>query len=228
MNQDARIPAALGVAAAVGLDGAFESLLAPVLSMAFRVALSLTRNAADAEDLVQEASLLAFKGFGQFQPGTNFKAWFLRILTNAFFGRCRKSRRSPQTVPLVDAAGVEFAPVGPALHAGPEQDPAAIVSSRVTTDRVLKSIRALPPEFRSVATLYFVDELSYQEMAEILDCPAGTVRSRLHRARRMLRSALLQTAWDHGVVPRTLAAATARPTTRPERRARVAAKASAS
>ena len=166
----------------------FDALLAPLLPTAYRAALYLTRNQADAEDVVQEAVLLALKGFSGFQPGTNFKAWFMRILTNVFYGRGRRARAAGETVSLDDVPLLylytKTAAAG--LHSR-DSNPAATLISRLETEQVAAAMEALPVEYRAVATLYFVDDLSYQEIATMLDCPVGTVRSRLNRARGRLR-----------------------------------------
>ena len=166
----------------------FERLLAEVLERAYGTAYHLTRSAHDAEDLVQEAALSAFKHFDQFQPGTNFKAWFMRILTNAFFASYRQRKRRPQTTSLEDAQPLHllFAATGAGIAAH-HQDPASLIVDKLGEERVSEAIHALPEEFRVVCALYFMNDAPYQEIAEMLDCPVGTVRSRLHYAKRTLR-----------------------------------------
>lgn len=179
----------------------FESLLAPVLDRAFRVAYSLSRSRDEAEDLVQEAALQAFAAFGQFQRGTNFKAWYMRILTNCFFARYRKRKRAPQIIGLEDAEPIFLARQVQANGLVPDpEDPAAVVLGKLGAEQVTDAIAALPEEFRVVCALYFVEEASYQEIADIVARPVGTVRSRLHRGRRMLQQALWHVAQEHGVV----------------------------
>jgi len=180
----------------------FVALLDPVLSRAYAAARYMTGNAADADDLVQEAALLAWKGFHGFQPGTNFRAWFLKILTNAFYNRHRRSRREGDTVSLDDAPHLylyeKTAEAG--LHTETE-DPARAFLSKLDALQVQEAIQALPDEYRAAAALYFVEDLSYQEIADALDCPVGTVRSRLHRGRKMLQVTLWRLAQEHGIVP---------------------------
>ena len=178
----------------------FEELLDGVLSPAYRLALGYTGNGPDAEDLVQEASLLAWRGFGSFQAGTNFRAWFLRILTNAHFSRYRKVRRAPAQVDLDDVHQHHLL-----MRAGESgllgrEDPVGALMDSLTVDRVLEAIQALPEEFGSVAALFFLEELSYPEISELLRIPVGTVRSRLHRGRKMLQKTLWTVARDSGVV----------------------------
>jgi len=179
----------------------FERLLGDVLERAYGTAYHLTRSSHDAEDLVQEAALAAFRHFDQFEPGTNFKAWFMRILTNAFFASYRQRKRRPQTTSLEDAQPLHllFASMGAGLQEH-HQDPAALIVDKLGTERVGEAITALPEEFRVVCALYFMNDASYQEIAEMLDCPVGTVRSRLHRGRRMLQKALWMLAQEHGIV----------------------------
>lgn len=187
----------------------FEDLLAGLLPAAYGVACNLTGDRTDAEDLLQEAALLAFRGFGSFSPGTSFKAWFYKILTHRHFERHRRAKRRPATVTLDEAPDLYLfqRTAERGLHAACE-DPASLVMSKMTTDQVISAIASLPDEFRAVATLYFVEDLSYQEMAVVLGCPAGTIRSRLHRARRMLQRGLWAIAEQSGIV-RQLAARTA-------------------
>lgn len=179
----------------------FVSLLEPVLGIAYGVALRLAQNAADAEDLVQEASLRAFANFHTFQPGTHFKAWFLTILTNCFNMRWRKKKRQPATIDLDDAP-----PLYMMRNAFAEglfdvtPDPAAEILSRLDAERVSQAVRSVPEEYRLVCTLYFLEDLSYQEIAAIVGCPLGTVRSRLHRGRRMLQKTLWKFAKEDGIV----------------------------
>lgn len=179
----------------------FESLLSPVLGPAYGYALSLAGDPADAEDLLQEAALLAFRAFDSFHPGTSFKAWFYKILTNRHFERFRRARRRPATVDLGEVA--ELYLYRRTAEAGLHElsaDPARLVMSKLSAEQVLEAIGALPEEYRAVAQLHLVDELEYPEIAGILGCPLGTVRSRLHRGRRMLQKALWHVAQQAGVV----------------------------
>lgn len=179
----------------------FESLLAPLLGAAYGTALHMTRNREEAEDLVQEAAVQAFRAFHTFQPGTNFKAWFFRILTNLFFNQYRKKRREPEIADLEDAPELylytQTQSMG--LH-DRNTDPAALVLTRMDSEQIGRAIAALPEDYRIVSSLYFMEEFSYQEIAEMVDCPLGTVRSRLHRGRKMLQKALWQIAEAQGII----------------------------
>jgi RNA polymerase sigma-70 factor (ECF subfamily) len=195
---------ATGAAGAAGPAGAvpsFEALLTPLLEAAYGTALRLTRNAADAEDLVQDAAYLACRGFKSFEAGTNFKAWFFRILTNAFYSKYRRQKRAGTQVELEDTPELylfcQTAAAG--LHAD-TPDPAAVLMNRLDSEAVSRAVESLPDEYRVVATLYFMQDLQYQDIARILEVPVGTVRSRLHRGRRLLQKALWTIAEERGIV----------------------------
>jgi RNA polymerase sigma-70 factor (ECF subfamily) len=191
-----------------GTQAEFEALLAPVLDRAYATARRLTRNTADAEDLVQEAALLAYRGFATFERGTNFRAWFLRILMNAYLSSKRRQRPEDTAMSLDDLPNALMQRRAHELVAasGPA-DPAAASSlvrgvlGRLETEQVESAIDSLPEDFRSAAALYFLQDLPYQEIAEILGVPIGTVRSRLHRGRALLQQKLWALAVDHGLVP---------------------------
>ena len=189
---------------ALSLDPAaasFESLFAAVFGVAYGVAMRLCRNQADAEDLVQDAALLAHRAFGSFMPGTNFRAWFLKILTNCYYSRHRRERSRPVTSDLDDTPDLYiYARSGEAGFPTQGSDPAAQLLDELGTERVVEAIRRLPDEYRVVSTLYFMEDLSYEEIARIVGCPVGTVRSRLHRGRKMLQKALWQVAQEGGIV----------------------------
>lgn len=177
-----------------------EAHLAPILGPAYGTALHLTRNREDAEDLVQEAAVRAFRSFHTFQEGTNFKAWFFRIMTNLYLNSYRQKQREPQVVEFEDAPDLYlYAETRQAGLHERSADPAALVLRKMESEHVAAAIAALPEEFRTVCALYFVREFSYQEIAEILDCPVGTVRSRLHRGRKALQRALWEIAQEQGI-----------------------------
>jgi RNA polymerase sigma-70 factor (ECF subfamily) len=181
----------------------FEGLLRPLLDPAYGMALTLARNSADAEDLVQEAALKAYRAFHSFEPGTNFKAWFYRILTNAWYARHRTSKRRPQTVDLDDVSELYMyrQTVASGIHEQ-SNDPARMVMDQLDVEQVTRAIQAIPEEYRVCASLYFLEEFTYAEIAEVLKCPIGTVRSRLHRGRRMLQKVLWRMAEDEGIIDR--------------------------
>lgn len=177
-----------------------ETLLTPILGLAYGYGLRLVRNSAEAEDLLQEAALAAVRGFGTFQQGTNFKAWFFQILTNCFYARHRRSAREGQATELDDVPELYLyertAEIG--LHRAP--DPARQVLSRLDGDEIAAALGSLPEEYRVVSTLYFMEDFTYEQIASILGVPVGTVRSRLHRGRKLLQRRLWPIAVEHGIV----------------------------
>jgi RNA polymerase sigma-70 factor (ECF subfamily) len=179
----------------------FESLLTPVLAPAYRVAANLVGDVVEAEDVVQEAALRAFRAFGTFTPGTNFRAWFLKIVTNCSLGRLRQRRTRPLALDFDELPDLYLYQKTKDLGLHTEvEDPAGALLQRLDIEQIMQAIGALPEEYRVVATLYFVEDLSYEEIAEAVACPIGTVRSRLHRGRKMLQKALWKTAEDAGIV----------------------------
>lgn len=156
-------------------DQRFEAEALPHLRSLYGTAYRMTRNAHDAEDLVQETFLRAYRAFDGFTPGSNIRAWLYTILHRVRTDAFRRSRRSPQTVEMADE--------GPAVP--PPQD--ALAQGGEDLERALAS---LPDVFRNAVVLRDVEDMSYQEIARILDVPIGTVMSRIHRGRALLRTAL--------------------------------------
>lgn len=189
-------------AAASLSDQEFEAALVGMLEPAYRLAYRLTNDSQDAEDLVQEAALRAFRFRHTFQAGTSFKAWFYRIVVNHFYTGTRRRRAVTSSLDsLSDAHEILlFVRSAEAGLLRPEADPAATAIARMAEDDVARALATLPDEFRTVCTLYFLDDLSYQEIADILAVPIGTVRSRLHRGRQMLQKQLWRVAEELGVV----------------------------
>ena len=176
----------------------FETQLQANLRVAYTVALRLCGSRDDAEDLLQEAAVQAFKNFGAFTVGTNFRAWFLKVLTNLYLNQRRRKQREPATTPIEDATDLYMYNMAKRAGCKPGGgDPAATLLERVTTAQIVAAIDGLPEEFSLAAWLYFVDELPYAEIAEILGCPVGTVRSRLHRGRKLLQKQLWELAEPH-------------------------------
>jgi RNA polymerase sigma-70 factor, ECF subfamily len=181
----------------------FEDLLEEVLPTAYGVAFRLTRNQSEAEDIVQEAALSAYKGFRSFEPGTNFRAWFLRILKNCFLMKYRKRKREGEFIDVEEAPAIYLLrqSMVSGLNLAPK-DPSETVLGNMDTEQIARAIEALPAEYRLVTTLYFMEDMAYEEIAEVVECPIGTVRSRLHRGRRMLQKALWHVAEEAGIVNR--------------------------
>jgi RNA polymerase sigma-70 factor (ECF subfamily) len=179
----------------------FESLFTNVAQAAYGVAMRLTRNQADAEDLVQDAALLAHRNFSSFMPGTNFRAWFFKILINCYYSKRRREKSRPVTSDLDDTPDLYlYARSGQAGFPTQGPDPAAQLLEKLGTERIAGAISRLPEDYRIVSTLYFMEDLSYEEIARAMECPVGTVRSRLHRGRKMLQKALWQIAEEDGIV----------------------------
>lgn len=162
---------------------AFEAFVVPHLPMLVRLARRLVREPADAEDLVQETCLKACRSFHQFCPGSNAKAWLVTILMNACRDRARKVSRMPLALSFDEIA--EFVQRRP-----PARTPEAMAMQSNLGHRVRLAIDDLPPEFRLVVLLADVEGLTYQEIADTVGCPMGTVMSRLHRGRRLLHTTL--------------------------------------
>lgn len=186
----------------------FESLLAPVVDRAYGTALRLTGNRDDAQDLVQEAALLAFRGFHAFRPGTHFRAWFFRILVNCFYAS-RRRKRPEQSLDGMEEEAPDLHLFAQTYHNGMHgagRDPAREVMDRLMAQDVERALDSLPDEFRVACTLYFMEDLSYQEIADAVGVPVGTVRSRLHRGRKLLQKRLWAAALDAGLDAVTVAA----------------------
>jgi RNA polymerase sigma-70 factor (ECF subfamily) len=179
----------------------FQGLLVDALPSLYRYSLRLTRNRADAEDLVQDTALRAFRAMGQFEGGTNFKAWIFKILTRGFWASHRSRQRRPNTVDFDDTLDL-YLYARSAEHGLQWQgeDPARALIDRLGAERVAEAIGQLPEEYGVVCTLCFVEDFAYHEVAEVLEVPVGTVRSRLHRGRKMLQKALWYMAQEAGIV----------------------------
>lgn len=178
---------------------AFEAHLNPILDVAYRVAYQLTRNKEDAMDLLQDASIQAFRGFQTFQTGSNFKAWFLRVLTNRYLKL--KAKKRIETTQLDDITDVYlFKKSSENGLLGNPDDPARLVLDGLDVETVQNAIDKLPEEFRLVCVMYFMNDFGYEQIADVLEIPVGTVRSRLHRGRKALQRVLWDLALERGIV----------------------------
>ena len=177
----------------------FERDVMPLMSGLYGAALRMTRNPADAEDLVQDTYLRAYRGFAGFQDGTNPKAWLYRILTNNFISTYRKKQRQPQIVEGPDDIDEWY--LFDKLGARSVEDSAeSEVLDRIPDEAVKAALESLPENFRLPVLLADVEGFSYKEIADIMQTPIGTVMSRLHRGRKALEKALWDTAKERGMV----------------------------
>jgi RNA polymerase sigma-70 factor (ECF subfamily) len=167
----------------------------------YSAALRMTRNAADAEDLVQETYLRAYRGFGSFAQGTNLKAWLYRILTNTFINRYRAAQRRPDETDLDEVEDFYlYRRLGGLEGARASRSAEDELLDVLTEGEVREAVESLPEQFRLAVLLADVEGFSYKEIAEILDIPIGTVMSRLHRGRRGLQKRLYEFAAGRGLV----------------------------
>jgi RNA polymerase sigma-70 factor (ECF subfamily) len=178
----------------------FQREALPLLDSLYGAALRMTRNPSDAEDLVQETMLRAYRAFDTFEPGTNLKAWLFRILTNAYINVYRKRQREPQKVSQDEIEEFdlyrELKDHDPQFEVTPES---IVLDSLVDSD-ILEAIEELPEQFRLAVVLSDIEGFTYAEMAEIMEVPMGTVMSRLHRGRRALQKRLWDLAHERGIV----------------------------
>lgn len=176
----------------------FERLAREHQQVVFNAALRLTTNHADAEDLTQEAFVKAYTAFDQFQLGTNFRAWMLKVVTTTHINRYRESRRSPQTIAwedITDGGQRDFD-----WQQSDEPGPEAAVVEQYLEEPVGLALRDLPDEFRLAVILCDMFELSYREIAAVLKVPLGTVRSRIFRGRQILQHRLREYARERGYI----------------------------
>lgn len=186
---------------AIADQSTFAEDAMPFMSALYGAAMRMTRNAADAEDLVQEAYLRAYRGYGNFNAGTNLKAWLFRILTNTFINSYRAKQRRPDTVDLDEGEDFFlFNRVGGLEAATANRTTEDTVLERITDSEVKEAVESLPENFRIPVLLADVEGFSYKEIAEIMDVPIGTVMSRLHRGRRALQKALYDFGLERGLV----------------------------
>ena len=167
----------------------------------YSAAMRMTRNSSDAEDLVQETYLKAYRAFGGFQEGTNLKAWLYKILTNTFINGYRARKRRPDESDVEDVEDLYlYHRLGAGTSAAIGRSAEDEARDHFTDVEVKAAIESLPESFRMAVLLADVEGFSYKEIAEIMDVPIGTVMSRLHRGRRALQKALAEYGREHGLV----------------------------
>ena len=186
----------------------FQKVIMPHVDALFNYAMRITGDSDDADDLVQETLLKAFRFFDKFEKGTNSKAWLYRILKNSYINEYRRQVKEPTKVDYEDVQNfyenIKSSDVKTQHY---EEDS----FSNLLDDNISSAITKLPEDFRTVIILSDIEGYTYEEVADFVDCPVGTVRSRLHRARKMLYSQLYDYASNKGYVDKKKKAAPAKP-----------------
>jgi RNA polymerase sigma-70 factor (ECF subfamily) len=180
----------------------FADQAMPYMSALYAAALRMTRNPTDAEDLVQETYLRAYRGFEGFREGTNLKAWLYRILTNTFINTYRAKKRRPEQTELDDVEDFYlYRRLGGLEAADANRSTESEVLESIPDDEVKQALESIPEQFRMAVILADVEGFSYKEIADILDVPIGTVMSRIHRGRRALQKELWEYAERNNLRP---------------------------
>jgi len=180
----------------------FADQAMPLMDGLYGAAMRMTRNPTDAEDLVQETYLRAYRGFGGFEPGTNLKAWLYRILTNTYINEYRKKKRRPDESDIDDVEDLYlYRRLGGLAGATAGRSAEEELFEQITDSNIKEALEALPEQFRMAVLLADVEGFAYKEIAEILDIPIGTVMSRLHRGRKGLQKQLYEFGRERNLVP---------------------------
>jgi RNA polymerase sigma-70 factor (ECF subfamily) len=177
----------------------FEREAMPHMPALYAAALRMTRNERDAEDLVQDAMLRAYRFFDTFEAGTNCKAWLFRILTNAFCNRYREREREHEIMTEAESSDANVEQFLAGAGSSGRDTESSLLGRMISAD-VERALASVPQDFRMAVILADLEDFSYKEIAEIMDCPAGTVMSRLYRGRKILQGLLYQYAVEQGVI----------------------------
>ncbi|MDO4908660.1 MAG: sigma-70 family RNA polymerase sigma factor [Corynebacterium sp.] len=176
----------------------FQTEALPLLDTLYAGALRMTKNAADAEDLVQETYMKAFEKFDSFTEGTNLKAWLYRIMTNTYINHYRKAQRRPTETSAEEITDYQL--LSTSSHESTGLESAEVEALKLLPDtEIAEALNALSDDYRMVIYYSDIEGLPYKEIADILDVPLGTVMSRLHRGRKKLREALKEVAAEQGI-----------------------------
>jgi len=170
----------------------FEDLAIQYMDSFYNTALRMTGDEVEAQDLVQDAYLRAYRFFDRFEKGTNFRAWLFKIIRNIYINKYRKESQNPAMIDISDADLFGLVSIA--------ETPENEIFDHLLDDDITKALDDLPEDFRLALLLSDIEEFSYKEIADILDCPIGTVMSRLHRGRKMLRKRLYKYSKSHGFV----------------------------
>lgn len=175
----------------------FQAEAVPHMNILYNFALRTTGNADDAQDLLQETLMKAFRFWDKYEKGTNIRAWLFRIMKNSYINRYRKETREPG---MVDYDDVENFYDSIRDDSTDTNDLQKKIYSNMLSDEVIEALQSLPEDFRTVVILCDIEGLTYEEIAEFFNCPIGTVRSRLHRGRKMLQEKLFDYAKERGLI----------------------------
>ena len=194
----AEVDLALMTTSTEDLGPLFEEQALPFMDQLYGAALRMTRNPADAQDLVQETFVKAFSAFKQFEQGTNLKAWLYRILTNTFINTYRKKQREPFQGAIDELEDWQLGGAESRTASSSTRSAEAEAIDHLPDSAVKNALQSIPEDFRMAVYFADVEGFSYQEIADMMKTPIGTVMSRLHRGRRMLRELLSDYAQDRG------------------------------